>query len=449
MHKPLRPTTRTMSVEKQRELKHKAGLVLSDLRRQLLYRYPFCGTISMSLELVPTRDPRITTAACDGKHIYFDIDFLSKMQPEHQLFVFAHEVWHAVLRHMLRCEGRDRNAWNIAADMEVNALLRTDGLSVPPDALLPEQYGFNRDEVHNAETYYDAVIERQQWQKTNSSSSSDSDGKDSSNQMGGNSDGELKGQFDQHIGEDDNFAGMPCPSTEDKYGALEADPDVQPNVNRADVELIREAAISAAQQIERSRGELPGHLKRLINELIKPEMPWQELLMQFVTRCMGDKTSWSRPNKRFVASGTYLPSRYGEMVKVAIGLDTSGSTSGDMVKFLSELNGLVKTFGNYELYIIECDTQVGKFEKYDENQPLDLENNKWSTTGGGGTTLKPIFDKIAEEQLDIDAAIVFTDGWTEKFTAEMAPQYPVLWLLTTKDRDENFEFGEKVHFKNA
>ena len=454
MHKPLRPNSRPLSAEKQKELKHKASLILSDLRRQLLYRYPFCGTVSMSLELVPTRDPLITTAACDGKHVYFDIDFLSKLSPEHQLFVFAHEVWHAILCHMLRSEGRDHEAWNIAADMEVNALLRVDGLSVPPSALLPEQYGFSRDETHNAETYYEAVIKQNKQSQNRAGGSGgqkeqgDSKGGGSgASQLGGDPNGEMVGQFDQHLSESDNLAGMPRPEAEDKYGKLEADPDLQPQVTKQNVEMIREAAVSAAQQIERSRGELPAHLKRLVNELIKPEMPWQELMQQFVTRCMGEKTTWSRPHRRFVASGTYLPSHYGEMLKIAVGLDTSGSTSGDMVKFLSELNGIVQTFGNYELYIIECDARVGKFEKFDESRPLDLENDKWTSTGGGGTRLQPIFDKINEEQLDIDAALIFTDGYTEHFTRDMAPEYPVMWLLTTHDQDKNFEFGETVHFK--
>ena len=448
MHKPLRPTTRTMSAEKQRELKHKAGLVLSDLRRQVLYRYPFCGTVSMNLELVPTRDPRITTAACDGKHVFFDIDFLSKLQPEHQLFVFAHEVWHAILCHMLRAEGRQHDIWNLAIDMEVNSLLRVDGLSVPPDAVLPEKYGF--EDRKNAETYYDMLVNKAQRQQSSASGNgSDNGNGEAGSQLGGNAGGELNGQFDQHLTEADDLAKVSCPETEDKYGKLEKDADLQAEVTKQNVENIREAAVSAAQQIERSRGELPAHIKALITELIKPEMPWQELLMQFVTRCMGEKTTWSRPNKRFVSSGTYLPAHYGEMLKIAVGIDTSGSTACDMTKFLSELNGIVKTFGNYEVYVIECDAKVGKFEKYDEYHPLDLENTGWETTGGGGTRLTPIFDKIREEQLEIDAAIIFTDGWTEKFPADAAPEFPVMWLLTTKECDKNFEFGEKVHFKNS
>ena len=450
MHKPLRPNSRPLSAEKQKELKHKAGLILSDLRRQLLYRYPFCGTVAMSLELKPTRDPLITTAACDGKHVFFDIDFLSRLQPDHQLFVFAHEVWHAILCHMLRAEGRDHSVWNIAVDMEVNSLLRIDGLSVPSDAVLPEKYGFSATERKNAETYYDLLLKNQQLQRqSGNGSSANGDGNGGSSQLGGNSDGEMVGQFDQHLTEATNLSSMKRGEAEDKYGKLEADPDLQLEVTKQNVERIREAAVAAAQQIERARGELPAHLKELVNDLIKPEMPWQELLMQFVTRCMGDKSSWSRPNKRFVSSGTYLPSHYGEMVKVAVGIDTSGSTASDMVKFISELNGLVKSFGNYELYVIECDAQVGKFEKYDESRPLDLEHEKWEKTGGGGTRLMPIFDKIKDEQLDIDAAVIFTDGCTEKFTDEAAPEYPVLWVLTSDEYDGNFDFGEKVHFKNS
>ena len=95
--KPTSLHSRKMSDKDLAALKEKALIVLADTRRQLIYRYPFAGSVSMNLELVPTRDCRLPTAACDGKHIYFDIDFLSTLSPDDRIFIIAHEIWHAIL----------------------------------------------------------------------------------------------------------------------------------------------------------------------------------------------------------------------------------------------------------------------------------------------------------------------------------------------------------------
>lgn len=446
--KPSSPHSRLISSEELEALKEKALLVLADTRRQLIYRYPFAGSVSMNLELTPTRDDRLPTAACDGKRIYFDIDFLASLSPDDRVFILAHEIWHAILCHLIRCEGRERTLWNIAVDMEVNQLLKNDGLLVPKSAILPdrEPYSISQTDL-NAEAYYDIIVKREnQKQQSGSGNGSSGAGGNQSNPTGGNSDGRLEGQFDKHLTPSDDINSLEHNDVDDKYGKVGEDPDFQPEVTQSNIEHVREAAISAAQTLERQRGELPEHIKKLVNKLLEPEIPWQEVLVQFVTRCMGDKTSWSRPARRFVSSGTYLPSRYGEMLKVAVGIDTSGSTETDMPKFLGEVNGLLKSFGNYELTLIECDAQVGKYEKYDESNPLDLENKKYEVTGGGGTRLQPIFDKLEEENDQPDALIIFTDGYCETFRESDAPEYPVLWVLTKDGAQQNLGFGEVVKF---
>lgn len=449
--KPTSPRSRSLTIDELNALKEKALIVLADTRRQLIYRYPFAGSVSMNLELVPTRDNRLPTAACDGKHVYFDIDFLSTLSADDRVFILAHEIWHAILCHMTRCENRDRMLWNIAVDMEVNQLLKNDGLLVPKSAILPdrEPYYFSQTDL-NAESYYELVIKRQKNQQNNSSSnssqSSSGDNGSQSDGSGGNSDGKLDGQFDKHLTPSDDLNSLEKQDVDDKYGKVDEDPDFQPNVTQANVEHIREAAISAAQALERQRGELPAHIKSLVEKLLEPEIPWQEVLVQFVTRCMGDKTTWSRPARRFAASGTYLPSRYGEMLKVAVAIDTSGSTETDMPKFLGEVNGLLKSFGNYELTLIECDAEIGKYEEYDESNPLDLEHKEYEVSGGGGTRLQPIFDKLAEEETLPDALVIFTDGYCETFRESDAPEYPVLWVLTKDGTESNLGFGEVVKF---
>ena len=447
--------------EELTELKRVAKLILAETRMNFQRQFPFVGSISMSLDLVPTRDPDYPTAATDGRSVFFDIDFLSKLSPSERMFVLGHEVYHNVMMHFLRTEGRDREMFNIATDLEVNQILAEDGLMPPPQCLMPEQFNFPK--KLSAEQYYEMLLEKQKQMKQNGGMSSmmSGSGNGSSSSSSSDSGSKLNGQFDKHIyvkdggmGDDDDGNGSKNDGqrpTADRYGKLDKkDPDCQPNLTPAAVEKIREAAIAAAQNIERMCGTLPDHLKSLVEGLLKPEVNWREMLQQHVTKAITNETSWNRPNRRFAYSGVYLPGRDGKQLKVAVGIDTSGSCCSDIKKFLSEVDGIVKAFGNYEMTIIQCDAKVQKVDTYNEERPADFEHEKFDVSGGGGTQLRPIFDYIDLNDVEADVCIVFTDGYiSDNFTEHDMPNYPVIWVLTKDNNKSNLTFGEIVEFKES
>ena len=460
MKKKSTPRSKLISDEKLAELKDNATHILEDCRYQLIRLYPFCGSVLMSLDLVPSRDKRISTACTDGSTVYFDIDFLSTLSPNERLFVLAHEVWHGILQHMVRIERRDHYIFNLATDMEVNEMLKAEGFVLPKGCVLPDTFGLNAHE-QAAEKYYEMLVQqgKSNSKSNKSSTSSTSNGGDNhadgdddksddstdNNSNGGNADGKLDGQFDQHVYDDQGLSDS-SKDVDDKYGKVDYDPDVQPNVTKNKCEKLRAAAVSAAQKIEKEkgRGSLPGCIQRLIGELTESKISWKEVLAQFVLKSNGTHTDWSTPNRRFAASGTYLPSHDGTKLNVAVGIDTSGSTDAYINDFMGELNGILSACESYDLTLVECDTEVGKFEKYSNESPLDFTSYKMS--GGGGTELNPIFKKLEKENEHPDCVVVFTDGYCEKFTEKMDPQVPVLWVLTDKENDSNFEFGQIVHY---
>ena len=458
-----KPNARDIAPEKLAELKRNAAAILADTRMNFQRQQPFVGSISMSLNLIPTRDSRNPTAATDGMNLYFDIAFLSELSPNDRMFVLGHEVYHNVMLHFIRQGDRDRNLWNIAADMEVNNILREDGLIPPSSAILPEKEGFAKNK--SAEEYYELLVNRQQFKKLNRGGGAEegnADGDDDDDGNGangssskpltksGNTEGKLNGQFDKHIYDDEDLSSMPAPkNTSDKYGKVGEDEDFAPHVEENAVEKIRESAVAAAQQIERMRGELPGHLKRLVKNLLEPEIDWKEVLAQHLTRCMSNEATWNRPNRRFAYNNIYLPGHEGKMLKIAVGLDTSGSTVMDTEKFLAELNGIVGACDQYSVDVIQCDTHVQHVDHYDNDTPLNLSADGFEQRGGGGTQLKGIFDHIDLNNLDIDLAIVMTDGCCETFYAEDAPSYPVLWVLTGNAKSDNLGFGDKVKFARS
>ena len=172
------------------------------------------------------------------------------------------------------------------------------------------------------------------------------------------------------------------------------------------------------------------------------------MLTQFVTRAAGDKNRWSRPNRRFVHQGIYLPSKEGEKIKIAVGVDTSGSTAGDIKKFLSEINAIVKNYGNYAVHLIQCDWEVQDYTLYNDENPLDLEHMDFKVHGGGGTQMQPIIDHIKKNELDVDCVAIFTDGYIEEMNEKDGPDVPVLWVVTEDGNTNAMHYGEVLKFKN-
>ena len=436
MRKPSTDSSKIASDKKIAELKAKAEIILSQARRRLLNAQPFIGTIAMGLNIKPVRDDRISTAMTDGNSIYFDIDFLSRLTDDERVFVIAHEVWHNVYCHFLRTEGRDRELFNIATDVEINEMLVGEGFCVPKDALRASSIGSPIG--LSAEEYYEILI-----QKRKSNSLFMQSLMDSLNNSGEGCDG----RFDKHIYMNDDFKNDPGnPDVDDKYGKVGRDPDLNDvKVDEHTIEKIREAAVYAAQVIEKSGGSLPAGAQKLINDLLKPQVPWQELLCQFITKCYGMKVDWNRPNRRFVHQGTYLPSRYGDSINVVVGIDTSASVDQHLPKFLGELNGLLKSFDGYRLTVIEADYNVKHTATYSEDEPLDLENVKYTTHGGGGTEMKSILEYVKDNSIDADAIVMFTDGENSStIGVESDPGIPLLWMITENGTDKYINIGEVI-----
>ena len=196
---------------------------------------------------------------------------------------------------------------------------------------------------------------------------------------------------------------------------------------------------------DRSRGTAPSHLGLLLEELDKPHIVWQLLLRQFLRLCRGGAYSWMRPNRRFVSRGLYLPGRQTKSFSGIVGLDTSGSTIEDLPEFIAQLTGLLKTFGKYDLTIIECDANIQQIWTVSSNEPTpDLTQHKFK--GGGGTDFNPVFEYIRDQELTPNVLIFFTDGYAN-CPAEKPP-YPVLWMLT-KDGQAPVPWGQIIYYEES
>ena len=469
----------SLSDEKLAEIKKKVSESLALDRHSLIFDFPFTASLMMRLDLIPTRDKRNMTACTDGKSIYFDCDFYTRLSKKERAFVLAHEVWHNVLLHLSRKQTRDAQLFNIATDMEVNHLLASEaaGKSIePPEGLLFPPKNL---EGKSAEVIYDYLLkqmkkeakkaEKQGQQMSGMSSSgegggiggsggesSSDDEEDKDNAANkhrrGNKKRQLKGQFDGHIyqGDDDDEGDG---KVEDQWGEVGFDEDFRPRVSDDYADQMREAAIAAAQACERQQGDLPAGVKSLLDKVTKPEMNWRELLSQFVTSCYNGSRKWLPPNRRHVYNEMYFQSRRDEMLTGAVCIDTSGSCVGDLPKFFGELKGLIETFGGYRIYVIQADAAVDQVDVYDSaDNPLDPEfGSKIDWSGGGGTDYGPFFKWIDTKYFELegklpDFVVYVGDGYAG-MSYTKTPTYPVLWLLTNGGNEDFCEWGKKLHFK--
>lgn len=421
--------------------------------QKLVSSEKFISGIVLRMPIVPVRDCRVDTACTDGSRIYFDIDFYTKLNRSERIFVLAHEVWHNALLHFLRRENRDSDLWNIATDCEINYALHEDGFVMPSGLCYP----CREDEGKCAEDIYERLLRHQKKKakggKGSTSSSGGTTGEGFSTTGGDNRNesesGEIKGQFDKHIERNDCEDGnVDFETPRDKWGEKGFDEDFKPCISDEAADKIREMVVSESQRYERTKGSVPSCVKRIIDSICTPEVKWEELLSQFVTSCLGDRRQWLPPLRRGVYSGMYFQSRRGEKISVTCIVDTSGSTTTDLPKFLSELASLLDTFGRYELTVVHCDCAVHRVDTFDESNPFPVDNPMtYDFDGGGGSDLGPAFEEVVKRGIESSCIVVFTDGYID-CPKENPTGIPTLFVLTADGHDDLCDWGKKIRFRN-
>ena len=410
--------TRNGAGETVAAAKAKVAAEMAVCRQGLLVDFPFTASVMMALELVPVRDIRLATASTDGSRIFFDIGFW-RAHPDERRFILAHETWHNILLHFLRRQTRDRQLFNIATDIEANGLLEREGLEIPKGGLRPDE----ETDGLSAEEIYEILLKRIEQAE------------------GAMPEGRPLDKHEFAGGEGDDDATAPEAPPRDEWGEIGFDPDYGPLVLESSAETIRETALSAAARIARISGGLPAHIVRVVDALTKGEIDWRERLAAFVTSAFGGSRRWLPPSRRHVHRGLYLQSARQERLRAAVAIDTSGSTEQDASRFISELQNLLRTFGDYEIMVIQCDAAIRDVATYTPDAPFAPEG--FALRGGGGTSFVPVFGHLANGEPP-SILVYLTDGYGD--APHAAPPYPVLWLLT-HDGVKPAEWGETAFFE--
>ena len=98
---------------------------LTVARIAMLIRQPFFGTLAMKLQLVEVDEEtakRMTTAAVDGRRLWYNPAFIETLSKEELMFLVSHEVLHCVFHHLGRRGARDPKIFNMASSPCVGSL---------------------------------------------------------------------------------------------------------------------------------------------------------------------------------------------------------------------------------------------------------------------------------------------------------------------------------------
>ena len=392
-------------------------------RISLLLNKPFFGNLATRL-ILRNADEWCPTAATDGRYFYYNSRFIMKLRPKEVDFLVGHEVLHVVYDHMGRRIDRHPVLWNIANDYLVNYDLVEENvgeLITTVEILYDKKY---KDMA--SEEVYDILMEKakkeQEKNKDNKQGDGEDDGEgDGQGQPGQGGGGKSQNQptdqeikdalgdivdkiLDEHFkgdeGKDDDEDGDgkgtsgPVPMTEAEKKALKDE--------------VREAVLQAAEQA--GAGNVPGGVKKMIQDLTEPKIDWRELIAQQIESIVKADYTWQRPSRRAWHMDAVMPGRKpGETIDICVAVDSSGSTAGMIKDFLSEINGIMEQYEDYKIHVWCFDTQVHNPKVFTHDNADTMEN--YEVMGFGGTDFEVSFEWLKEEDIQPAKLIVFTDGY--------------------------------------
>ncbi|GEP94488.1 vWA domain-containing protein [Chitinophaga cymbidii] len=336
---------------------------------QLILVQPFFASLAQRMQFLP--DTTQSTATTNGKYIKYNPAYIEQLTLEELKGMIAHEVMHTAMLHHTRRGHRDKVKWNHACDYAINPLLIDAGFQLPKGYLTNAIYrNMSAEQVYNLLPVPEEQMDA------------------SGNNNGGTGDVE-----------DTLLTGTTMQETESE---------------------VKQALVQSAM-IAKRQGKLPAFVQRLIEDLLRPRIAWQEVLSRFLSETNRNDYTWKKPSPRHIHCDLYLPALEAlETGKVILLVDTSGSINRTLLnQFAAEAQDIATTF-NLSLQIIYVDTIVQGVQEIEPDTPIQL-----NPYGGGGTDFRPGFTYIEENDLQPKVAVYLTDGECRRFPSE--PEYPVLW----------------------
>jgi predicted metal-dependent peptidase len=369
-----------------------ASKKLTKARIALQTGQPFFGYLVTSLEPVEKEDLNPPSMATDGSHLFYHPDFVNDIPFKELVAVCAHEVGHIILWHLPRRHGRQHQRWNIAADYAVNDLLSKEGFILPNGCLINPKYADK-----SVETIYNELPVKEV---------------------------EVAVTVDSHGPWSDWGNG----NNQSDTGAKTTSDNLQQEWKQR---------IAGAVNQARMQGSVSSRITSLVEEILQPKLDWKTILPDMITSCAKSNYCLTKPNKKMLWQGIYLPGITGTEIRIAAVIDSSGSISTQDARIvIGHIHGICESYDDYTIWLYTCDTRIQQRWELHPGDPLPK-----IIQGRGGTSFKEPIEEAAK--LPITCLVYFTDMYG---TFPKEPYYPVIWLATT---DVKAPWGFTIRYKGG
>ena len=361
--------------------------------------------------------------------------------PMELAYVIIHEITHVLSKHLSRGKGHDHELYNLAGDHVINTALDNDinskrirKLQIPEERFVvnclvgknmttEEVYKFLQENA-TKETYTIPIIgsnsnSQPQSGSGNSNSDSDSDQTSDQEQESDSNSNSDKGEDKDHKNKPKSNSGsgnniqnvignatitvtkIKLPDGQeitlkqdlDFNGELEKSSEAESKI-QADARRLLNSPIFQ----NKLKGSDKGQLMTMIEDAIKVEVPWFELLEKVIKQNISERSdnkSWRKVNKRMYNYNMILPDNDMEETydKLYIIIDTSGSISDDDLKrFFDVVKQAMYHFKH--IVKIDHDTDIDNIQLYTtESFSFNCLNNI-SFGGRGGTSHRGVYNYI-------------------------------------------------------
>jgi predicted metal-dependent peptidase len=397
---------------------------LSAARTRLILDRPFLGALVLRMPM-KAGDPRwCKTIGTDARAFYYNPGYIAGLTLEQTQFALAHEALHCALSHFARREHRVKARWDKACDLAINPILIREGMTAVPGALYDAGFeGMMAEEIYPYVKETDEEAPHDQHLYGNEKSSRDrptDPSKAMESEQGRAREEETGSGTGQGMGE----------------AAGNAPPEPLGEMEKEQLSVQWRQRLAGAAQQAMQAGKLGGNLRRLVDHLLQPQLPWRMLLARYMTAVSRDDYSYMRPSRR--EGEAIFPTLRSAQSDIVVALDTSGSIrESEMREFVTEIDA-IKGQVRARIVLHACDARLAsdgpwRFEPWESFALPD------TIRGGGGTRFTPVFDWVRQAGCTPDLLVYFTDAQGEFPRQE--PPFPVIWLV--KGRAE-VPWGQRI-----
>ena len=352
---------------------------LQKARSALRYARPYLSKLFWSMIFVENHEIK-TLGVDENWRCYYNPKFVDSLSDKEVVGVLLHEIYHLMNDHVSfkPLDEQLKRKWNCATDIRINEDIASEedfvrgAIALPNNVLRADQFDFPKDLF--AEKYYFMLTDKQ---------------------MEGVGGGVANGECGSCVGVGGEWEDGK--TTDGEYIPGQSNSHRQITLR------------DCAKDIVKNIGNVPSHLKRTAECILKPQVRWEQELKKEVLNGIG----WVKGRVDYTFKGLsrrqhpqiILPTMIAKIPKVIMVIDSSGSMSTEeLSKGLAEVEGVIQSTGS-ELEVICWDCELHSSVKVHSATQVEI-------TGGGGTDMAEALRFVAEEKRP-DICVVFTDGGTE------------------------------------